>query len=531
MGSKQDSNGPRTAQDIMRRFKEFMSLKANTESNLKVLNKINSELNNIVKSIVFNLSDVIESQSNIKLWFYSGTPTTQNVPYINWETPSEHEGDLYYDKATGKVYKFYTNKLWEEQISTDLVQAMALTNAKSDTTEDHQRTVFVANPTVPYSNGDWWITDNGALKICQITKTSLQEFETSDWINADDYTDSIATKLDDIIEVLKGTIIKISDNYASFKDLATGGETIIDGSNIKTGTIDASLVTIENDRVIINKNGIFLGNGAKILGADGLKTSLLYSNKGHVGYEWDWQSDSGKVKGLFIDAIIPSGFTVTKSYIKILHSPAYWNYWNNTSMQNEQIWGCSKNVKLFKCTNMGTRLICADYGGEIWDEDDSSQYTEIQSAFGSSGFTATTPSNSSHNLEQAESIDLSSYLVEGLNRLKIKTTNSVPTRIGSCASNTGGIQMLLVIEGYFPYQPVTQSNTNENTETDEEKSIRLARAFVAAEDGVALTLEEYSFSVIASYPEHGIYVVSVTYPNSSTDMLTVNIATEEVGRG
>lgn len=63
------------------------------------------------------------------------------------------------------------------------------------------------------------------------------------------------------------------------------------------------------------------------------------------------------------------------------------------------------------------------------------------------------------------------------------------------------------------------------------KSIRLARAFVAAEDGVALTLEGYSFSVIASYPEYGIYVVSVTYPNSSTDMLTVNIATEEVGRG
>ena len=35
MGIKQDSNGPRTAQDIMRRFKEFIEIRANTESNLK----------------------------------------------------------------------------------------------------------------------------------------------------------------------------------------------------------------------------------------------------------------------------------------------------------------------------------------------------------------------------------------------------------------------------------------------------------------------------------------------------------------
>ena len=547
MGSKQDSNGPRTAQDIMRRFNEFVEIRANTESNIKALNKINSELNNIVKSIVFNLSDVIESQSSIMLWFYSGTPTTENVPYINWETPSEHEGDLYYDQSTGKVYKFYESKLWEEQISTDLVQTMALTNAKSDTSEDHQRTVYTSTPSVPYNNGDWWITSDGSLKMCQISKTSQQEFEASDWINADDYTDSIAKKLDDIIEVLKGSIVKISDNYASFKDLATGGETIIDGSNIKTGTIDASLVTIENDKVIINTNGIFLGNGAKILGADGLKTSLLYSNKGHVGYEWNWQYDEGKTKGLFIDAIIPSGFTITKSYIKILHSPAYWSYWNNLSSRTEETWGYSRNVKLYKCTNMGTRLICADYGGEIWDEDDSSQYTEIQSAFGSDGFTASEPSNASHNLEQAESIDLSSHLSVGLNRLKIQSSNSVPIRVGNCAANTGGMQMLLVIEGYFPYQPLSNNNNNnenngnnennennnnnENIETDEEKAIRLARAYVAEEDGVSLILEGYTFSIGASYPDYGIYVVNVTYPNSSTDMLTVNIATDEVGRG
>lgn len=532
MTSKQDCNAPRTVQDIMRRFKEFMTLKANTESNLKALNKIDSELNNIVKSIVFNLSDVIDSQNNIKLWFYSGIPTTENAPYIDWTNTSEHEGDLYYDKTTGKVYKFYTSKLWEEQISTDLVQAMALTNAKSDTMEDHQRTVFITNPTIPYNNGDWWIKTDGTLKICQITKTSTQEYEESDWIDADNYTDSVATKLDDIIKVLKGTIVKISDNYASFKDLATGGETIINGSNIKTGTIDASLVTIENDRVIINRNGIFLGNGAQIMGADGLKTSLLYSNKGHVGYEWNFESDSGKAKGLFVDAIIPSGFKIVKSYVKILHSPAYWNYWNNLTSKMENTWGSSKNVKLFKCTNLGTRLVCADYGGEIWDVDDSSQYAEIQSAFGNSGFTATTPSDILHNLEQVESIDLSSHLTEGLNRLKIESTNSVPIKINNCAANTGGIQMQLVIEGYFPYQPPTQEDdNNEDIETDEEKSIRLARAFISAEDGVDLTLEGYSFSITDSYPDDGIYVVCVTYPNNSTDLLTVDVRNEDVGRG
>lgn len=451
MGSKQDSNGPRNAQDIMRRFRDFLALKANTESNLKALNKINSELNNIVKSIVFNLSDVIESQSNIMLWFYSGIPTTENVPYINWETPSEHEGDLYYDQSTGKVYKFYESKLWEEQISTDLVQAMALTNAKSDTSEDHQRTVYTATPTVPYNNGDWWITNDGSLKMCQITKTSQQEFEASDWINADDYTDSIATKIDDIIEVLKGSIVKISDNYASFKDLATGGETIINGSNIKTGTIDASLVTIENDRVIINRNGIFLGNGAKIVGDDGLKSTNLFNAFGDVGYRYDFGQNEGIRHGLLVDAVIPSGFVVTSAYIKILHQPVYWSVYNQNNNGLEYNWGYCKNIKLYKCTNVDSRLISCDYGGSPWSDDDTSTYEEVTNAYGINGFTASTPSASTHELETANSIDIKNYIQEGLNRFKIETDNAIPVTATGCCQDTGAIQLQLVINGFIKY--------------------------------------------------------------------------------
>ena len=228
----------RNAADLERKynFASLLGLKKNVEITTQGMQKIENELNSMLNALVINLKDVLDSQSEISLWFYSGKPTTSNEPYKSWSNPNDHIGDLYYDINTGYVYQY--NGVWEVNTSPDLVEAMAITNAETDTSTDHERKVFFDTPTIPYSNGDWWIKEDGSLFICQISKTS-GTYEKDDFIDSSKYTESIATKIGEEIKVLKGTITMITENYAKFTDLATGGSTIISGDNITTGSIQS----------------------------------------------------------------------------------------------------------------------------------------------------------------------------------------------------------------------------------------------------------------------------------------------------
>ena len=228
----------RTPADLERKYNlaSLFGLKKNVEITAQGMQKIENELNSMLNALVINLKDVLDSQSEISLWFYSGKPTTSNEPYKSWSKPSDHVGDLYYDINTGYVYQW--NGVWEVNTSPDLVEAMAITNAETDTSTDHERKVFFGTPTIPYSNGDWWVKEDGSLFICQISKTS-GSYEKDDFIDSSKYTESIAEKIGEEIKVLKGTITMITDNYAKFTDLATGGSTTISGDNITTGSIQS----------------------------------------------------------------------------------------------------------------------------------------------------------------------------------------------------------------------------------------------------------------------------------------------------
>ena len=83
---------------------------------------------------------------------------------------------------------------------------------------------------------------------------------------------------------------------------------------------------------------------------------------------------------------------------------------------------------------------------------DESTYSKIENAFGTNGFSASAPSDSSHNITIAESIDIKNQLTTGLNRLKLETKNTIPSTVNNCAAGTGAIQAILEIEGYMTYE-------------------------------------------------------------------------------
>jgi len=220
--------------------------KAIESSNHKMI-KIENELQNIVATFILNLKDEFENQSDISLWFFNGHPTVENSPFIGWENPEEHVGDLYFDRETGKVYK-YNSSGWVLQNNKELAHAMALTNIEIDI-KDNERKVFFSNPTPPYESGDWWIKEDGTLFICQIGKPA-GIYEENDFIIFNEYQDAIAVKIDNELKILGGKITTIERGIDEISTSVEENKYFVDEDGNK------QLISEEMSSIIQNLDGI-----------------------------------------------------------------------------------------------------------------------------------------------------------------------------------------------------------------------------------------------------------------------------------
>ena len=461
VSSKQDSNGVRTVQDLERKydFASLLGLRKNVQMHEQTLMKVSNELNNMLNSLIINLADVLDSQSEISLWFFSGTPTQNNKPYTDWKDITQHYGDLYYDQLTGYVYKF-TNKGWKINEDTNLIQAMALTNVELDVTTDHERKVYFTQPEVPYSSGDWWILEDGTLKICQLGRID-GKYDSNDFVVSSKYTSTLATKTGNTITVLKGTVTTLSENAVTIEDLATGGKTSINGANIDTGNINTDNVSIGNGNVTINKLGIFLNNGAKVIGEYGMFTNLQFIASGlseiygniksageyyMLGFMPDYVTASDKYD-LFIDVSMPDDFKIVSAYIVLRHIP------DLTYMtDNSKVYGYARNVKCYLANMDGDAYVEGQERSEYAAQIDGISYSEILECFNNSSnnFTANVPSASNLKVTQVVSKDIGSK-IEKHCRIKIATTNSIPSAAKECFAQTGWVYAQLNVYGYMQY--------------------------------------------------------------------------------
>ena len=297
-----------TAEDLRRMFglDNLSSDRKAIQNNKNSLTKVESEQNNILKSIIITVGDDLESQSNISLWFFSGIPTLENVPYTDWEEPEEHLGDLYYDRETGYVYLFeivdeeYT---WTRKTESDLIQAMALTNAAIDTA-DSVRKVFLTTPIPPYDNGDWYVKD-GELYICQISKGIDETYNENDFIIAPKYTDD--TKANEVA----GTLTIVSGQVT----------TIIQNLDIIQQTIedDRYYVDEQGERHLISQSVSQLTQEVnaltgliKITGG----TNLIRNSVGLFGMDF-WESEEGEIEEGYDQDLV--GRTNSNGKIQILN--------------------------------------------------------------------------------------------------------------------------------------------------------------------------------------------------------------------
>ena len=161
-------------------------------------NAITKEVSNFTKQFVRineDISDLMDSTTEIH--FYNYEPTTSNVPASTWneEEKESHIGDLFYNTSTGYAYRWMKNGnvfSWERIVDQDVVRALA-NASKAQDTADKKRRVFTAQPTPPYDEGDVWFQGtSGDIVVCTTPKADGASFSASDWSKLNKYTDDNA---------------------------------------------------------------------------------------------------------------------------------------------------------------------------------------------------------------------------------------------------------------------------------------------------------------------------------------------------
>ncbi len=242
-----DSKKAVTAEDLIRRY-NLENLKSDRKSIQTIkenANNTNNLLNNFIEATVSDLQNLQDQvDGNIATWFFSGVPTLENNPAVDWtsdEDKNNHLGDLYYDKDTGYAYRFSLEEntyKWVKLSDSDIAEALALANAAQDTA-DSKRRVFVTTPSPPYDVGDIWIKEDTDLYRCAVSR-SAGNFNEAEWVKATDYSnDDYAKNVEAILNQFKQTV---ETDYATKVLLNTTKESILGVVETKTTEVETTLI-------------------------------------------------------------------------------------------------------------------------------------------------------------------------------------------------------------------------------------------------------------------------------------------------
>ena len=266
-----------------------------------------------------------QTDKEYTLWFFDYAPTLSNIPASEWNTPelkAMHDQDMFYNRLTGKGYRFESGA-WNE--ITDHLTLKALEDAaKAQDTADGKRRVFVERPTKDseYDIGDLWVNatyndgttiyKNDSL-VCKTAKAKGAAFSISHWGPSSTATTAYLENLGDQIVI---AVTDSNEGIKKAKDLAQQG--INDASNAAKSAAEAlgiaqgaKSAATENTTVIqatkesltLLAQGIhFDASGEKItnINTSGLITtadfSALYGKE--IVYDKDGHVDMTKMSGI-----------------------------------------------------------------------------------------------------------------------------------------------------------------------------------------------------------------------------------------
>ncbi len=192
---------------------------------------------------------------------------------------------------------------------------------------------------------------------------------------------------------------------------------------------------------------IFLGEGKKVIGGDGIITNLQFKSTNSdtwLGYMPDDENTVNNKTKLLIYANIPENFKITSAKITLVHTPIIWG--NNGS----DFYGYCRNLKLYKVYNATQIYYLTAFGGWAFNRDTTSE-SEIANAFGSSGFTPNIPTSSNIKTEIKISIDITNQLSKGVNLFRVYTPNNLAWKLNDLEpyKQSGMCDAYLDVIGYM----------------------------------------------------------------------------------
>lgn len=206
---------------------------------------------------------------------------------------------------------------------------------------------------------------------------------------------------------------------------------------------------------------IYDNDNSEILGGRGLASTFQY--KSGDGYDWlgfQWMPTGTTVSpankyDLKIFINLPKNFVVTQAILTLKHNPV--NY-NSSVLSSSAFWGYSRNIEVYKSDGSEIFSVEGYEGFSI----DTSSYEKINNAFGTNGFTAPVPTDTSYEPSTIEA-DITNYINKnGETILSIQPNYDIamldssgnPTDVTNAdlAKNTGTALAYVTIIGYVKYE-------------------------------------------------------------------------------
>lgn len=218
---KQSSAAVQTADQISTTLRTEYQTKADADKIYATQSSLKQTSDSITASVskTYATKDALSALQNvannaIESWRGTGVPTLENKPASDWTTDDDkkkHSGDLYYDKSTGKAYRFGSDDgvtyTWELNQDTDVTKALEDASKAQTSANNAQASATAAN--------------TAAGKAQSTANTAVSNAATAK--NAADAAQSSANKAQGDVDKLK---IDIPETYATKSSLTQTAESI-----------------------------------------------------------------------------------------------------------------------------------------------------------------------------------------------------------------------------------------------------------------------------------------------------------------
>ena len=184
------------------------------------------------------------------------------------------------------------------------------------------------------------------------------------------------------------------------------------------------------------KGNIFLDNGKKVIGGDGLLTNLhfetsdMYSGFSIIGFSPDLDYTGFKKMDAMLCVTIPENFNVTQAYISLDYSAIDgYDTYNNTVI------GRPNQIKLYYSKSKAIGALTFGYGAGYFNDCANLNGTQIVSgSFIAAGVTDTTIATT--ELKTLKTANIKNIISSGNYVFYVETATTTSSTMGSASSTT-----------------------------------------------------------------------------------------------